>query len=47
MEANVDQQAHLHSNLQFRPPENLWLIPEPNCGFWHELFGRFSTRKGF
>lgn len=32
---------------RFRPPENLWLIPEPDCDFLHEFLGRFSTQKSF
>jgi hypothetical protein len=43
----MDQRAHLNRNLRFRPPENLWLIPEPDFDFLHEFFARFSTRKGF
>jgi len=43
----LDQRAHLNRNLRFRPPENSWLISEPDFDFLHEYFGRFSTRKGF
>jgi hypothetical protein len=41
----MDQRAHLNRTLRFRPPENLWLIPELDFDFLHEFFGRFLTRK--
>ena len=39
----LDQRAHFHRNLRFRPPENSWRLYEPDFDFLDEFFGRFST----